>query len=114
MSHSRFLASSVLLAALFALLATPVGAQKLGRKYFEDDFNGFRFKPIDDFLIVPPKPEEEALGVICKMSGDDIVLYVDGMGSVKVNPSLVVLRFPALRMPRSRSSPTAAPEPSAR
>jgi hypothetical protein len=76
---------------LFAFVL-PAQAQKVGRNYFEDDRNGFRFKPLDEFLITPPKPDEEARGVICKMSGKEYLVFTNG-SNVGVSPAMDVIRY---------------------
>ena len=76
---------------LFAFVL-PAQAQKVGHNYFEDDRNGFRFKPLDEFLITPPKPDEEARGVICKMSGKEFYVLANGQ-NILVSPEMTVIRF---------------------
>jgi len=86
---SRFVS---LLLALVAL-AAGADAQKLARKYFEDERNGFRVKPLSEFTIVPPRPEEEVRGMIAKMSGKELYILTEQGYGVNYTPGLDILRF---------------------
>jgi len=67
-------------------------AQKLARKYFEDDRNGYRLKPLDGFSIIPPRPEEEEFGLVIKMSGKELYIMTESGRGVNYAPNLEVLR----------------------
>ncbi len=89
MIHLRRLA---LLAAAACVFAALPGAQKLARKHFEDEQYGYKFKPPEDSVAVPPQPQEAELGIICKMDGKDLTVR-SGSQSLTVSVDTVVLRF---------------------
>lgn len=84
------LAWLVLSAAM--LVASPADAQKLARKYFEDSEHGYRFKPPEDFVTVPPQPQEAQLGTIVKLAGKELAV-VKGADTYGLKTEAVVLRF---------------------
>ncbi|MAB78161.1 MAG: hypothetical protein CMJ89_02300 [Planctomycetes bacterium] len=92
--HSfRSATASIALLGVLASLAPALGAQKLARKYFEDSHNGYRVKPLGEFIIVPPKPEDVERGYIAKMSGKENYVHTAGGDDVAVKPGLDILRF---------------------
>ncbi len=56
----------------------PAEAQKakLGRKYYEDHHNGYRFRYPEEWLILPVKPGERDSGMTCKMDGPALITKV--------------------------------------
>jgi hypothetical protein len=89
MPHPRLV--PFLLAVLLALCA-PAGAQKLARKYFEDEEHGYQFKPPEDFEPVPPQPQEAELGTIVKLAGKELSVRKDNE-TYTLAAGAVVLRF---------------------
>ena len=89
MTHLR---QFVLLTLVACLFAASTNAQKLAKKYFEDEQYGYRFKPLEDSVAVPPQPREAEIGIVCKMAGKDLTVRKDGQ-SISISIETVVLRF---------------------
>jgi len=84
--------------ALLTLVALVTGAAaaaqsaKLGRVYYEDHDNGYRFRYPHEWLVVPVKPDELEFGITCKMDGPSKEMRV-GRSTYHLAPQLLVYKF---------------------
>jgi len=92
---------ALLVVTFAAILPAVAEAQKLGRHAYEDTEYGYSFKHPDDFNPVPPQPQEQARGVVVKMSGKELIVRTD-QGAYRTNAEATVLRF-AERTVRGKS-----------
>ena len=69
---------------LFAL-ALPATAQKakLGKAYFDDAQNGYRFQYPDRWKIVPVKESRKELGILCDMDGPALATRLGGSKTMR-------------------------------
>ena len=87
---------ALLLVAFAGALATPAEAQtaKLGKKYYEDRFNGFRFKYPDGWMPVPVQETMAPLGMLAKMEGFSLSTKIEALSAVyDTTPSLQVIEL---------------------
>jgi hypothetical protein len=84
--------SLAIVGLLIVVGSTTASAQRLGRTYYEDSENGYRFKSPDGWAIIPTQSTEREWGVTCKMEGDEKLLTVSGR-TYTSSPELTVLRF---------------------
>ncbi|MCA9003177.1 MAG: hypothetical protein KDB61_14735, partial [Planctomycetes bacterium] len=81
-------------AALFALtLAPSAAAQKVSKKFFEQSQYGFRFKPVEDFEMVPPQTRDKEMGLVAKAKGKSFSVKYEGQGVYNMEGEFELLRL---------------------
>ncbi len=75
---SLLLAFSIFFA--IGISAPQAQAQRIARRYYTNEHDGFRFKPIDDLDATPVPPNERAAGLISRMEGKAARIWVYSIG----------------------------------
>jgi hypothetical protein len=75
MTLARLLRPVLALLCLLSFITTPGQAQKLSGKYYEDTANGYRFKPLEDYVGVPIRPGEDS-GLVTQMTSGSNEIHI--------------------------------------
>jgi len=71
----------------------PLAAQKLGRVYHSDVYQGFRFRYPHEWRVVPPDAETRGLGMVAQLDGRALRVEDDEGEDVSIRPDLLVFVF---------------------
>ena len=87
--------ATLLISAQLALvvLAEPAAAQKLGRVYHEDVFNGFRFKYPHEWTVTPVQEQFKAMGMTAEFRGPAEQTRISSTAVIPFTPDVLVLSF---------------------
>ncbi|MEZ6015301.1 MAG: hypothetical protein R3F49_09325 [Planctomycetota bacterium] len=81
MSLAR-LARLALVALLLSLTVPSALAQKLARGYYEDEANGYKFKPLDGYVGVPTQPGDTS-GLVTQMTSESNEIQIFALYDTK-------------------------------
>lgn len=62
----------------------------MGRKYFEDSHNGYRFRYPDDWEVVPVQENQRDIGLVAKLQGEGKLVNTDTNEMFRFYPNLFV------------------------
>ncbi|MDF1837746.1 MAG: hypothetical protein P1V35_07760 [Planctomycetota bacterium] len=68
-------------------------AQKVSKTYYEQSDHGFRFKPVEDYDMVPPQDREKEGGLLAKAAGKSFAVKYGNMGMFDLESSFELLRM---------------------
>lgn len=68
--------------AVLVLAAAPALAQKIAARFYEDEANGYRFKPLDGYAGVPVQPGEDS-GLVTQLTSGSNEIHVYALYDAK-------------------------------
>lgn len=93
MRYSTRLFLISLLAAVFAGGLVPsLAAQRIGKEWYTDSVNGYRFRYPEGWMVVPIEERESLSGAIAQFEGPDMATRINNQ-SYDTNPTLKVFLF---------------------